>query len=253
MSPVVLLHSGGMSSRQWRALEGALAGRWPVVAPDLLGSGSSTPFIDATPYAMQMDVDALLPAIRRVAPAHLVGHSFGGLLALKIALQEPRLVRSLALYEPPAFGVLRGFPEEAAHAELAALARVPVFTDEELGGTEPWMRVFVDYWNGPGAWDQLPSGSRAAFLRTGRKVFREVLAITADGTTAADVARLGVPVLLMAGGTSPLAERRVMARLAEALPHASVVTFEDAGHMGPLTHASQVSAAIVRHLESVER
>ncbi|CAN5923446.1 alpha/beta hydrolase [soil metagenome] len=248
---VVLLHSGGMSSRQWRLLGDVLSARWRVVAPDLLGSGSSPRFVDDPSFELQWDVDSVLASLPDGGPVHLVGHSYGAILALKIAQQHPARVRSLALYEPPAWGLLEEPGDHAALAALAELARDPVFADEALGGGEAWLRAFVDFWSGPGSWERMPPPGRAAFLEVGRKVFREVRSLMRDRTSAADYASVTVPTLLLCGGVSPLPEQRVMAHLAGALPNASTVRFERAGHMGPLTHAADVNDAIAHHLAFV--
>ena len=248
--PVVLLHSGGMSSRQWRLLGDVLSARWRVIAPDLLGSGANPPFLDDPAFVLQQDVDAVVASLPDVGPMHLVGHSYGGILALKIAMQHAARVRSLAVYEPPVWSVLREPEDHEVLIEVAAVERAGL-ADEAAGGTEPWLRGFVDFWNGPGSWDRMPEPGRAAFLAVGRKVYREVRSITADRTPASHYARIAVPALLLGGGASPLPEQRVMARLAEALPHAQTVTFEKAGHMGPLTHAADVNDAIAHHLAFV--
>ncbi len=167
--PVVLLHSGGMSSRQWRLLGDVLSARWRVIAPDLIGCGGNPAFVDDPAFDLQQEVDAIVASLPETGPIHFVGHSYGALLALKIALQQPERVRSLSLYEPPAFGILHDPPDEEALAGLAALEKDETFAREELGGTEAWMRGFIDWWNEPGAWDRLPEPSRAAFLKVGRK------------------------------------------------------------------------------------
>lgn len=251
--PVVLLHSGGMSSRQWRLLGDVLSARWRVLAPDLLGSGANPPWPDDAPFNLQIEVEAVLASLPDAGPIHLVGHSYGALLALKIAQQRPALVRSLSLYEPPAFGVLYEPADRESLAELGSLEgeHGSLFGDEKLGGTEPWLHIFVDFWNGPGSWGRMPEPSRASFLRMGRKVYREVRSIMADRTGAKDYASVHAPTLLMSGARSPLAERRVMARLQQSLPRTSSMVLETAGHMGPLTHAADVNDAIAHHLAFV--
>jgi pimeloyl-ACP methyl ester carboxylesterase len=85
----------------------------------------------------------------------------------------------------------------------------------------------------------------------GRKVYREVRSIMADRTPKEAYREVHAPTLLMSGARTPLAERRVVARLAEALPTVSLLTLENAGHMGPLTHAADVNDAIAHHLAFV--
>ena len=230
--PVLCLHSGGFSSRQWKRLGDELAPTHRVLLPDLIGYGASTPLPAGAPWHYRDDLPPLLELLDR--PTHLVGHSYGGLLALQLALARPDAVRSLALYEPVAFGVL----EDPANAPA-------------LGATydgEPWLRGFIDWWQGIGAWDRLAPEARAAFLAVGWKVFKEVSTLVDDRTDRATYATITAPTLLLGGALTPEPERRTLAALAEVMPRAELVVFPELGHMGPITHAAQVNAAIVAHI-----
>src|SRR6185295_2306168 len=77
--PVVLLHSGGFTSRQWRRLRERLTPRFDFAAPDFLGYGSRGPWSDGEPFHFHRDVELVESLMRE--PAHLVGHSYGGLIA----------------------------------------------------------------------------------------------------------------------------------------------------------------------------
>jgi pimeloyl-ACP methyl ester carboxylesterase len=244
---VVLLHSGGMSSRQWRRTIEALRGKWEVLAPDFLGSGDNPPWPDDAPFHYAMDVQGIekLLAGRR---AHLVGHSYGGLVALTLARTRPELAASVAVYDPVAFGVVPDAKDEEGLANIASVESVPLFSDDARGGSDAWMEAFVDYWNGPGYWRTLPEPTRAGFLRIGKKVYREVRSLMADRTTLAEMAQVRARTLLVGGEKSPAAARRVVALLAGALPDARAVTIEGAGHMGPLTHAARFNELLVAHL-----
>jgi len=244
--PVVLLHSGGMSSRQWRKLAERLAPSHRVIAPDLLGSGQNPPWPDDAPFHFDDDVAAVERLIAEVpGRVHLVGHSYGGLIALVLARRSPARVRSLAAYDPVAFGVLHVANDPAG---LADAARTEGLLDERIGGTDPWFERFVGYWSGPGAWRALAEPARQSFLRVGRKVFLEVRSLIGDRTAASDYAAVTAPALFLTGERTPVAEKRVVAILAEALPAATAVEVAGAGHMGPLTHADAVNDLLASHI-----
>lgn len=104
-APVVLVHGSVFDgARTWqRQLE--LAERFRLLVPDRRGYGAS-------PAAAREDfaVDAIDIAELLGRGAHLVGHGYGGVIALLAAAKRPEAVRSLTVIEPPAFAVARGDP-----------------------------------------------------------------------------------------------------------------------------------------------
>ena len=244
---VLLIHSGGFTSRQWRKLAAALAPRYRVLAPDLLGYAEGAPWPDGEPFHFRQDLAFLESLLDEGGEAvDVVGHSYGGFLGLQLALRRPELVRSIAAYEPVAFGVLDEVEDADALRGLALVKRE--WEPDGRGVDEAWLRGFVDWWNGPGAWERLAEETRESFRAMGWKVFQEVLSLAADRTDRATYATIGVPTLLLGGEHSPLTERRVIERLGAALPRATVRVFSGVGHMGPISHASLVNEAIVAHL-----
>jgi pimeloyl-ACP methyl ester carboxylesterase len=242
---VVLIHSGGFTSRQWRKLAAAVASRSRVLAPDLLGYGEAGPWPAGEPFHFRQDL-AFLESLLDGEAVDLVGHSYGGFLALQLALRRPELVRSIAAYEPVAFGVLDETEDADALRGLALVKRD--WEPDGRGVDEAWLRGFVEWWNGPGAWERLAEETRESFRVMGWKVFQEVISLAADRTSRATYATIGVPTLLLGGEQSPMTERRVIERFGAALPRATVRIFSGVGHMGPISHASLVNEAIVEFL-----
>jgi len=246
---VVLLHSSGMSARQWGRLSSLLDPVHQVEAPDFLGSGDNPPWPDDRAFHLEMDIDLIEKRVRaRGRPAHLVGHSYGGLIALLLAVRSPDLVRSLAVYDPVAFGVLHDAGDREGLADLMRVGAHPLFLDDASGGGDAWFEVFVDYWNGPGAWRGMSANGRESFLRVGRKVYYEVRSLSKDRTPRAAYSGVKAPALLLGGARSPAAARRVVSLLAEALPNGRELLIPGAGHMGPLTHAALVNTAVEEHI-----
>ncbi|HEY5949001.1 MAG TPA: alpha/beta fold hydrolase [Kofleriaceae bacterium] len=246
MSTVLLIHSGGFTSRQWRKLADQLAPRYRVIAPDLIGYGSEPWPVDK-PFHYRQDVDYLAAMLDE--PAHVVGHSYGGLLALQLALAVPDRVRSLALYEPVAFGVLDEPQDQPARDEVAQL---PAYAPDASGVDETWLAAFVDWWNGAGAWQRLGEDTKRAFRAVGWKVSQEVATLANDRTDRARYGSIAVPTLLLGGEKSQPAERRVVEKLEAALPAAKLHMFAELGHMGPITHGALVNAAIIAHVDAAD-
>jgi pimeloyl-ACP methyl ester carboxylesterase len=209
-----------------------------AVVPDLTGHGRSPPWPEPQPLDFHDDVAQVVELLTE--PAHVVGHSYGGLVALHAALAAPDRVRSLALYDPVAFGAL----DRTADAD--ALASLPADLSWDRGA-EAWLTTFVDYWGGAGAWAALKEPVRAEFRRVGWAIAQAVASLMRDPTPASAYAAIRVPVLLLSGEHSPLAAHRVRDRLAPVLA-ARIATIAGAGHMGPLTHADRVEREILAGL-----
>jgi len=244
MTPVLLIHSSGFTSRQWRRLGEQLAPRHRVIAPDLIGYGAAARWPDGEPFHFQRDVAMLAELLTE--PADLVGHSYGGLLALQLALARPERVRRIAVYEPVTFGLLDE-PEDAAARE--AIVELGEYRYDAGAVDEVWLDRFVDWWQGPGAWRALTEETRRAFRDVAWKMSQEVATLSVDRTGSARYAAIAAPTLILAGEGTKAAELHVVRKLARTLPRAVLQLLPGMGHMGPITHAAAVNAAIAAFLD----
>jgi lipase len=252
--PVVALHGSASSGAQWRSLAGHLEGRFRVITPDLPGYGGSEA---AKGRALGLGGDAgqiigLLATLGE--PAHLVGHSFGGAVALKIARLRPDLVRSLTLIEPAAFHLLRGAgrDEQALADMIGALARL-IADAARAGRRDAAIAAFVDFWNGAGAWGRTSEGLRASLAGSLDAVLANFAAIAWERDRLADHARTDLPTLAAFGLESRPVAMRVTEMIAETLPQAALRMIPEAGHMAPLTDPHVVDPMIAAHLVAVDR
>jgi pimeloyl-ACP methyl ester carboxylesterase len=250
-APVIAVHSSGMSSRQWKRLGAELASTHRVVLPDLLGYGQSPPFPRGERFHHALDQLALEALIDRCEePVHLVGHSYGGFLALLAALHRPGKIRSMALYEPVSFGVLRSKRDAEALKTLEATDEDHSAFPESDAQIEAWLEGFVDYWSGVGGWQRLQEGARQAFRATAPKMIGEVRSLGAERTPHQAYATLQMPVLFLGSERSTIAMERVIEIMLETIPNAQRERIAGASHMGPLTHAAEVNALIAAHIRA---
>lgn len=245
---IVTLHSSGLSSRQWGRRLRALEPAFELVHVDFLGYGDSPKVPAGERFDFRRDVDHAASRIPDGARVHLIGHSYGGLCALLLALRLGDRVGSVAVYEPVAFGLLYDAGDRDGLDDLSRVDPDGTFMADATGGDDAWLRGFVDYWNGPGAWDAMQPVARESFARVGRKTFQEVRSLMEDRTPRAAYRAIGAPTLVLRGERSPVAARHTAAILAEAIPRATLTTIAGAGHMGPLTHADAVHDAIAAHV-----
>jgi pimeloyl-ACP methyl ester carboxylesterase len=244
---VVCLHSNASSSGQWRGLMDMLASKFRVIAADSYGAGKSPA---RPPDTMLGDEVALLePVFSRAGdPFALVGHSYGGAVALVAAVTYPERVRALALYEPTLFALV----ERETPRDVDGIRRTVVASVEQLkkGDKAAAARSFIDFWMEPGAYDRMPERNREAIAAAGVDVDEWRKALFGEPTPRDRFARLAIPVLLLVGKRSPLSSRSVARLLAQTLPRVEVLELDDCGHMAPVTQPERVNGAIARFLET---
>ena len=249
-SPVILLHSSASSSAQWRDAMVELAPVHRVQAPDFPGYGKSQAWSGSTPRTLKADAEIVSALVHDChEPIHLVGHSYGGAVALWYALRHPSKVKSLSLIEPVAFNVLRcgGRARRALFGEIEQVASV-IVTALARGDHWAGMAHFVDYWNGSGAWDRMPEERKILVASQIENIAQEFGAVFEDGLSAAAYERLHVPTVVVRGDQSRAPAMSVAASLARAIPTATLQTVEGAGHMLPLTHKTQVNNVVMQHI-----
>jgi 3-oxoadipate enol-lactonase len=223
---VMLVHAGIADRRMWSPYLPWLAGQgWHAIAPDLPGFGDHVPSADS-PAAWDFLRDVLDElAVER---AVLVGNSFGGAVALRLAVIAPERVRALAMISSPAPGLTPSTQLEAAWtAETEAMDR---------GDIEAAVDAVLAAWLAPDA----PAELRELVAAMQRRAFE----LDTEGMLpqAADpveehperLREIAVPALV-AVGESDMPDFTWSARaLAEALPHASHHVIAGAGHLAPL-------------------
>ncbi|HTJ17518.1 MAG TPA: alpha/beta hydrolase [Steroidobacteraceae bacterium] len=245
---VICLHANASSSSQWRSLMEMLAPTYRVFAADSYGAGKSPPYVDGV-IRLGHEVALLEPIFARAGrPFSLVGHSYGGAVALIAAMRQPHKVKALAVYEPTLFSLVDA--ESPAPNEVDGIRNAVAQAGAALdaGDRDSAARYFIDFWMGAGAWDKTPEQRKGPITAAIANVVGWGDALFKEPTPLEAFATLDVPVLYMIGGRSPPSSRSVARLLTQVLPQVEVVEFEKLGHMGPVTHPNVVNEAISQFL-----
>lgn len=244
--PVLAVHCMLGSSNIWGPVFEPLADQITATAFDLPGHGKSADRVSA-------DVDYQTLATRIAAsfidrPVDLIGHSFGAVVALRIAAAAPEAIRTLTLIEPVLFSPVAQTP--LGQAQLARQAEFDALFD--AGDIETAARLFMKDWGAGTPWDDLPPKYRDQFLAQ-MPIVAEVS--RANFTDPAQIIRpeamegIDAPVMLVYGTESPPSVAEVCEAIAARLPDVGVASVPGAGHMIPLSHAAQLSDLIGLNLE----
>ena len=252
--PLLLLHSSLSSHKQWQLLAAALSEQYQLLLPDLLGYGShQTVELQAAPIHSLADeaaaVLAQLPAAVHQQPLLVIGHSFGGALALHLARTAKIKLKALVLYEPVAFHLLA----HAITAEAVTLTAEVVALSQQMPQLPAWdaAQLFVDYWQQPGYFQQLPVRMQQQMAAQVWKVPQDFQALISEPATLADYQLLQCPILLLRGSQSRRSAL-LISEMLEGFWRQAIVKTLPAGHMGPVAAAELVNAQIIEFIQALD-
>lgn len=247
-APVVLVHGSWGDHHNWDPVVPGLARTFRTLTYDRRGHSQSERL--ASQGSIEEDVAdlALLITTQHVAPAHIVGNSFGGSIVLKLAAARPDLFASLTVHEPPLVGLLGNDPglpavQQRIEAVIATL---------QSGRTEQGAQQFVETIAlGPGMWEKLPPEMRQTFVFNAPTWLDEM---NEQGAFLLDLGRLAAfdrPALISRGDQSPPFFGTILDKIGETLPHARRHTFNGAGHVPHLTHPDDFVSIVGGFIGSV--
>jgi pimeloyl-ACP methyl ester carboxylesterase len=247
---VIALHCSLGSGRQWSKLSQELGSGSLVIAPDIAGYGDNRGAFEL-PVTLTEEIAALGGIDQATGPIHLVGHSYGGAIAFKMATASPLAdrVRSLTLIEPVLPTLL-----EVGDADREQFARLAREVSADLWNRQPARAIdrFLAFWSGSAPPEELPPDARLRLVERVEKVAFDFTAAFDELTVAAAAACIRVPTLLISGGLSPRLTQRIVERLAAIMPKAETRKVLTAGHMLPITHARLVNPEIIAHIVRAE-
>jgi len=250
---IVALHASSSSAGQWAPLASYSAPHVDIVAADLHGHGLGPAGPADAAMIFRADIDRIAKLCERIGEGvHLVGHSYGGATALRVALAMPDRIRSVTVYEPVLFGVLRErYGRGQPGAEVWELAAA-IHRNVRAGMCETAAQRFIDYWSGAGTWDLLPKARQMGHAARMPVIDAHFQSLYRDTVTLDDFRKLDMPVLYVIGRETRAPVTRIAELLAGTLPYATLERVAGLAHMGPVTHPIVFAERVVDFVRRVE-
>ena len=216
-----------------------------VRAVNLFGYGKTSPW--SSDRAQRLEDQAALVEAALPPDAEkicLVGHSFGGSVAMKAAARLSQRVRRLVLLEPNPFYLLRQGGHTSAFAEIMELCNL-VKTRGALGAWSEAAEGFADYWGGAGTWQKMPIERREVFAEALKPVYFEWDAVMNETTPVTQWAALLPSATLLASDANTVRPiREITALLRQAFPSWTYQEIPAGGHMAPLSRPDLVNPIV---------
>jgi pimeloyl-ACP methyl ester carboxylesterase len=250
--PTIVLVPGSCSTgAAWRPVITAWDGRFRCVTTSLLGYGKTAERRTADDPSIAPEADALASVIRRAGgPVHLVGHSFGGLVALVLALRNRAPLASLTILEAPAVGVLREDRDDQ-HCHAFRQMTASYFAAFQ-GGNREAIAAMIDFYGGAGTFAAWPPRVRAYAIETTPVNILDWASAYGVPLSAASLAQCRVPTLVIRGGASHPSMQRANGLVSASISGATLATIEGAAHFMIATHVNDVARLVERHVHRAE-
>lgn len=259
-APALLLHCSLALGRVWSGMADCLADRLRMIAMDLPGHGQSADWDkprDMLEQTTVMAAELLAHDVSRKgalgvcgAGYHVIGHSYGAVAALRLALDHPGKVASLTLIEPVFF--YAACQVDPLFAQGDAKATPDYITAIRSGDMTRAAQQFLRVWgSGVPLKDMAPQQAQYMIDRMPLVLAQQPALADDSGDLWPRLSGLNCPVLLLEGTLSPPVISRIQAALCDHIPRARRGLIDGAGHMLPLSHAKPVAMQIAGFITSL--
>jgi pimeloyl-ACP methyl ester carboxylesterase len=251
--PTVVLVPGSCSTgAAWRPVVSHWNGSFRCVTTSLLGYGATAERRSEQDADISHEAEIVEAVIRRAnCPVHLVGHSFGGLTAVAIALRHRVQILSLTIAEAPGPEILRHAGEGAHYRAFRDMS--DSYVTAFRAGEKNAIARMIDFYGGAGTFAGWPERVCAYAVETTPINILDWASAYGFKLTPDLLGTIEVPALVLWGEASHPAVRRANELLGRYLPNALSLAIPQAAHFMIATHAGEVAGAIRRHVTSAEK
>jgi pimeloyl-ACP methyl ester carboxylesterase len=250
-STIVLVPGSCSTGAAWRPVISQWRNRFRCVTTSLLGYGGTTERRTLVDSDIRHEAEILELVIRRAAcPVHLVGHSFGGLSALAVALRNRVPLLSLAILEAPAPEILRQMEEYSQYRSFREMT--DIYFSLFQAGDRNAIQQMIDFYGGAGTFAGWPQRVRDYAIETTATNILDWASGYGFRLRRPSLTKIDIPTLVLWGENSHPAVQRTNQLLARCT-RASAVTIGGAAHFMISTHPEEVARTLEQHVSAAAR
>jgi pimeloyl-ACP methyl ester carboxylesterase len=245
--PTIVLVPGSCSTGvAWRPIVSQWKDGFRCVTTSLLGYGGTAERRTDLDTDISHEAGILESVIRRAAcPVHLVGHSFGGLTAIAVALRNKVPLLSLSILEAPAPEILRQMGEHRHYGAFREMTES--YFSAFHGGETAAIEQMIDFYGGAGTFAGWPERVRDYAVASTAVNILDWRTAYGFLPTFAALAAIDVPTLVLWGGNSHPAIQRANELLAKFMA-AKIVMISQAAHFMISTHPKETAHVLAQHV-----
>lgn len=248
---IVLLPGSCSTGAAWRPVIAAWDNRFRCITTSLLGYGGTGERRTAGNHSISHNAEAMESVIRRTGGrVHLIGHSFGGLVALAIALRRRGSLASLVIIEAPAVDILRERKQDQHYRAFRRMTEA--YFADFAGGNVEAIAAMIDFYGGAGTFASWPPRVRGYAVQTTPANMLDWADAYGFRLSEASLSTIKIPLLIVRGGASPPAVQCANALLCELSSNATLVTIDGAAHFAIASHAVEIASRIAAHVHRAE-
>ncbi|WCE32183.1 alpha/beta fold hydrolase [Vibrio sp. SCSIO 43137] len=237
--PLVLIHGSFATTSSWKRMVEKLSEQYHCICVKLPGHcGTPDPRDFIAP-----DIETELSLIEQIIvnttnrPVHIIGHSFGGVVALSLALKQSVPVSKVTLFEPVAVWVLHLMQDRE---KVAVVDQFLAHYRESAALKKPdCSGMVIDFWAGAGAFAELPDFIRQGMEPLVKNNLRHWQLTLSAGTTKSDIKQCQTPFHIICGTESNPVTRSIAHHLNQQLPDCKTSQIEGASHFLITSHPNE--------------
>lgn len=249
--PALLFLPGSYSTTAaWRQVQRLLRPGYRVVTSSLCGYGGTMDTRTQQDFGIQHEVQLVQALARHIGqPVHLIGHSFGGTVALATALSHTLEIASLTLFEANPMHLIQAHGGGRLYEETLAMSQA--FEAAVDAGEYDAPAHVIDFWTSRGVFAGMPDAVKTYCRETVAVNVLDWRTDFAFKVNASDCSNLNIPMLLVRGGEANPAMIAITDTLQGGLPNARHVAVEGAGHFLITSHAARCAELLSSFLLEV--